>query len=79
MSRLRTGLRWISAAAAAALSLAVRGEACAETDQQALMKVCAAEWSSLKAANQTAGKVYQDFIRECLARHRATTKPDGRS
>ena len=42
------------------------------------MKVCADEWNNLKAANRTGDKVYQDFIRECLARHRADTKPDGR-
>jgi hypothetical protein len=69
-------IRWM--ASAAALSLAFVHQAPAQT-QQELMKVCADEWNSLKAANQAEGKVYQDFIKECLARHRAAIKPDGRS
>ncbi len=40
--------------------------------QQELMKLCAEEWNSLKAANKTAGKVYQDFVRECLEQHKAS-------
>ena len=39
------------------------------------MKVCAEEWNSLKSANQTNGKVYQDFVRECLAKHQARRPP----
>ena len=63
---------------AATLSLAFVHQAAAQT-QQELMKICADEWNSLKAANRTTDKVYQDFIRECLARHRAAPKPEGRS
>jgi hypothetical protein len=62
---------------AAALGMAPIHQASAQT-QQELMKVCADEWNNLKVANQTAGKVYQDFIRECLARHRVVPKPDSR-
>jgi hypothetical protein len=43
------------------------------------MRICATEWNNLKEARQAAGKVYQDFIKECLARHRAATKPQGGS
>ena len=32
------------------------------------MRACAAEWNTMKAANQTAGKKYRDFQKECLAR-----------
>jgi hypothetical protein len=59
-------------------SLAFIDHAPAET-QQRLMKICAAEWNSLKEARQAEGKVYQDFIKECLARHRGATKPIGGS
>jgi DNA uptake protein ComE-like DNA-binding protein len=41
--------------------------------QQELMKVCAYEWNSLKSANKVTGKVYQDFIKECLAKHKASS------
>jgi DNA uptake protein ComE-like DNA-binding protein len=43
--------------------------------QQDLMKVCAEEWNSLKSTNKTAGKVYQDFVKECLAKHKASAPP----
>jgi DNA uptake protein ComE-like DNA-binding protein len=56
------------------LSIAGADQSSAQT-QQELMKTCADEWNSLKAANKTAGMVYQDFVRECLAKHRAA-KPD---
>ncbi|MFL4979963.1 MAG: hypothetical protein ACJ8FV_15930 [Xanthobacteraceae bacterium] len=35
---------------------------------QSRMKACADEWKTMKAANQTAGKKYRDFQKECLAR-----------
>jgi hypothetical protein len=38
---------------------------------QSRMKACADEWNALKAANQTAGKKYRDFQKECLARSAA--------
>jgi DNA uptake protein ComE-like DNA-binding protein len=63
----------VSAAAAAlsaALFLASANPAGART-QQELMKVCADEWNDLKSANKTVGKVYQDFVKECLAKHKA--------
>jgi competence ComEA-like helix-hairpin-helix protein len=43
--------------------------------QQELMKVCAEEWNSLKSANKTAGKIYQDFVKECLAKHKTSAPP----
>ncbi len=43
--------------------------------QQDLMKACAQEWNSLKSANKTTGKVYQDFVKECLAKHKASAPP----
>lgn len=43
----------------------------AQTEQQSRMKSCAAEWNSMKAANQTAGKTYRVFQKECLARNAA--------
>lgn len=43
--------------------------------QQELMTVCAEEWNSLKSANKTTGKVYQDFVKECLAKHKASAPP----
>jgi DNA uptake protein ComE-like DNA-binding protein len=55
---------------AAVLGLVFALPATART-QQELMKVCAEEWNGLKAANKTAGKVYQDFVKECLAKHKA--------
>jgi hypothetical protein len=38
---------------------------------QSRMKACADEWNTMKAANQTAGKKYRDFQKECLARSAA--------
>jgi DNA uptake protein ComE-like DNA-binding protein len=43
--------------------------------QQELMKVCAEEWNGLKSANKTTGKVYQDFVKECLTKHKASAPP----
>ncbi len=43
--------------------------------QQELMKVCAEEWNTLKSANKTTGKVYQDFVKECLAKHKPSAPP----
>jgi len=40
-------------------------------EQQSRMKSCAAEWKSMKEANQTAGKTYRAFQKECLARNAA--------
>ncbi len=31
------------------------------------MKECAAEWQQMKASNQTAGKTYREFSKECMA------------
>jgi hypothetical protein len=36
--------------------------------QQSRLKACAEEWRGLKAANQTAGKTYRAFSKECLSR-----------
>ncbi len=35
---------------------------------QQRMKECATEWNALKTANQTQGKTYRDFQKECLAK-----------
>ena len=43
--------------------------------QQEWMKACAEEWNNLKSANKTAGKVYQDFVKECIAKHKASAPP----
>jgi hypothetical protein len=43
-----------------------------QTAQQSRMKSCADEWNAMKAANQTAGKTYRAFQKECLARTAAT-------
>jgi DNA uptake protein ComE-like DNA-binding protein len=59
---------------AAIATLVVAGHAQSQT-QQDLMKVCADEWNSLKSANQTAGKIYQDFVKDCLARYQPSAKP----
>jgi DNA uptake protein ComE-like DNA-binding protein len=42
--------------------------------QQEAMKLCAEEWNNLKAAKQTEGKIYQDFVRDCLAQHKAAAE-----
>jgi hypothetical protein len=76
MKTLTAKIRWLAMAGAAVGSLACIDQAPAET-QQRLMRICATEWNNLKEARQAAGKVYQDFIKECLARHRAATKPQG--
>lgn len=36
--------------------------------QQSKMKACADEWNKMKAANQTQGKTYRDFSKECMSR-----------
>jgi hypothetical protein len=36
------------------------------------MKECAAEWDQMKAANQTAGKKYRDFSKQCMSGEAAT-------
>jgi hypothetical protein len=35
--------------------------------QQGRMKECADQWNKMKAANQTAGKTYKDFSKECMS------------
>jgi|SRR5215216_2130811 len=59
----------IAAGSLAFLALAAVGPAQA---QQSRMQACAAEWNTMKAANQTAGKTYRAFQKECLARTAAT-------
>jgi hypothetical protein len=51
----------------ALFSLVVAGPAHA----QGRMKACADEWNTMKAANQTAGKKYREFQKECMARSAA--------
>jgi len=40
----------------------------AASAQQSKMKACADEWNKVKAANQTEGKTYRDFSKECMSR-----------
>jgi hypothetical protein len=54
--------------AAAMIGAFVLSPAQAQSPQQNRMKECASEWGSLKAANQTQGKTYRDFQKECLAK-----------
>jgi hypothetical protein len=35
---------------------------------QSKMKACADEWNKMKAANQTAGKTYREFSKECMSK-----------
>jgi DNA uptake protein ComE-like DNA-binding protein len=44
--------------------------------QQEMMKLCAEEWNSLKAAKKAEGMVYQDFVRDCLAMHQAAAEKE---
>lgn len=41
--------------------------------QQSRMKECADEWSKLKAANQTGGKTYRQFSKDCMSKGAAAT------
>lgn len=38
---------------------------------QSTMKECAAEWQKMKSANQTGGKTYRDFSKECMSKSSA--------
>jgi hypothetical protein len=57
----------ITAVSLAALNCLAFGAAQAQQPQNR-MQACAAEWRTMKAANQTEGKKYRDFQKECLAR-----------
>jgi DNA uptake protein ComE-like DNA-binding protein len=63
--------RFAVAALATLAALLMSPHPAAALTQQEMMKLCAEEWNSLKAAKQTAGKIYQDFVRDCLAQHKA--------
>lgn len=69
----RVATRLIATAVAAIIAAIVLASppAAAAPTQQEMMKLCAEEWNSLKAAKKTEGKVYQDFVRDCLAQHMA--------
>lgn len=43
--------------------------------QQSRMKECADQWNKMKTANQTAGKTYNAFSKECMSQGSATPKP----
>lgn len=64
----------VTAISVALLGCAATGAAQAQA-QQTRMKSCAAEWKSMKAANQTEGKTYRDFQKECLSRTAAPAAP----
>lgn len=38
---------------------------------QSTMKECAAEWQKMKSANQTGGKTYREFSKECMSKSSA--------
>jgi len=64
-----------SQAIAAACSLAVLNLVVARAEAQpSRMEFCAQAWQGLKATNQTQGKTYREFQKECLAR---TAPPPG--
>jgi hypothetical protein len=57
---------------AVSCSLALFGlVAASPVHAQGRMKACADEWKTMKEANQTAGKTYRNFRKECLARKTA--------
>jgi hypothetical protein len=63
---------WMIAVCTAVLAILLAAPAHA----QSRMKACGNEWSALKKANQTEGKKWADFRKECLARTAsATTAP----
>ena len=61
-------LNVMTACSLAFFTLAALAPAQAQQPQQTRMQTCAAEWNAMKAANQTAGKTYRAFQKECLAR-----------
>src|SRR5262247_3712515 len=61
-------LNVMTACVLAFFPLAALSPAHAQQPQQTRMQTCAAEWNAMKAANQTAGKTYRAFQKECLAR-----------
>ncbi len=69
---MRIGIR-LAAIVAAIVTMGAADRILAQT-QQDLMKVCAGEWNALKSANQTTGKIYQDFVKDCLARRQGGVK-----
>jgi DNA uptake protein ComE-like DNA-binding protein len=66
----------LAIAAPAALLLLAWPQPTAALTQQEMLKLCAEEWNSLKAAKKTEGKVYQDFVRDCLAEHMAAAEKE---
>lgn len=46
-----------------------------QASAQSKMKVCADEWNKMKAANQTAGKTYREFSKECMSRTDTSATP----
>jgi hypothetical protein len=44
----------------------------ASANAQSTMKECAAEWQKMKAANQTGGKTYREFSKDCMSKTSAT-------
>jgi hypothetical protein len=53
--------------ASAILAAALAGTALSVPAQAKSMKDCAAEWDKMKAANQTGGKTYKEFSKECMS------------
>lgn len=63
------GVATMHSVVVAALLLLAWPQVATALTQQEILKLCAEEWNSLKIAKQTEGKVYQDFVRDCLAQH----------
>jgi hypothetical protein len=69
---MKSGLAALCAAAVSAAVAFSAATAAAQTaagaTPQSRMKACAAEWDAKKAAHETEGLKYRDFVRECLSR-----------
>jgi hypothetical protein len=59
--------RLMSGIAAGLLACSVAMQASAQTTPQQRMSECARQWDAMKAKNQTTGRNYRDFQRDCLA------------
>jgi DNA uptake protein ComE-like DNA-binding protein len=69
--RIATGAIAAAIVTLAAMLMLTAPQPAAALTQQEMMKLCAEEWNSLKAAKKAEGMVYQDFVRDCIERHKA--------
>jgi hypothetical protein len=47
----------------------------APANAESVMKECGTEWKTAKANNTTNGQTWQDFLKDCKARHASATAP----